>query len=386
MHFLFFGTHPGISLLEIATFFGNPNEVVPEMGAYIQTEPERYTELVTKFGGCPRAGIKIGSVAKNSQNVEEETLKIFMQYLQQEQKKKFVVSLYGNAKQFLNARRIAVKVRKSEAKAKYAGKESYLLQSPATVFYLMQRNGVEFSVIPNKQNFDIVVTTFIQDPNYWSLVDFERPHREQFIGMLPSKLARIMVNVAKTKEGDTIWDPFVGLGTVLMEANLLKRYGIGSDIDAKTLEMGKENVKWLVQKGLTLPIENKFFVQDIKVKTIKETVRPQAIVTEPYLGAMRSKPFAEIGEAAAQWNKVHPLVNALLSTAESILQKGSRLVFVKPIYRYIDHGKIKWYNSNIRINETMWKRIIVSNFFEDNTWTQKDSTVGRELYVLEKKS
>lgn len=56
--------------------------------------------------------------------------------------------------------------------------------------------------------------------------DRNRPRRDAFVGMLPPKLAQIMVNVAVgNATRATILDPFCGTGTVLQEA-LLKGYDV----------------------------------------------------------------------------------------------------------------------------------------------------------------
>ena len=59
-------------------------------------------------------------------------------------------------------------------------------------------------------------TVFVQDFKKWSRLDYDKPHRDMKIGMLPSKLAQIMINLAGLKRLDAFWDPFCGLGTLIM--------------------------------------------------------------------------------------------------------------------------------------------------------------------------
>src|SRR5690606_15268895 len=47
-----------------------------------------------------------------------------------------------------------------------------------------------------------------------------------------------------SKEGDTVLDPFIGSGTTLVETKLLKRIGIGIDINPNAIEIAKENLRF----------------------------------------------------------------------------------------------------------------------------------------------
>ncbi len=64
------------------------------------------------------------------------------------------------------------------------------------------------------------------------------------IGMMPSKLAHMMINIGLTqvdKKDSTIYDPFVGLGTTALLANHFGYDCIASDIDVTA---AKRNVAW----------------------------------------------------------------------------------------------------------------------------------------------
>jgi hypothetical protein len=47
-----------------------------------------------------------------------------------------------------------------------------------------------------------------------------------------------------SKEGDIVLDPFLGSGTTLIETKLLKRKGIGVDINPKAIDISKENLRF----------------------------------------------------------------------------------------------------------------------------------------------
>jgi len=60
------------------------------------------------------------------------------------------------------------------------------------------------------------------------------------VGAFPPSLPRYLIN-QYSNPGDTVYDPFSGKGTALLEACLLDRYGIGNDIcpDAYVLTRSK---------------------------------------------------------------------------------------------------------------------------------------------------
>ena len=80
-----------------------------------------------------------------------------------------------------------------------------------------------------------------------SRLDFGRPARDDFSGMLPPKLAQIMINLAQVQNPEAlIIDPFCGSGTILSEA-LLMGYKdlLGSDISPKAIADTYKNISWI---------------------------------------------------------------------------------------------------------------------------------------------
>ena len=91
----------------------------------------------------------------------------------------------------------------------------------------------------------------------------------------------------KTK---TIWDPFCGTGTILLEALLMQKNFIASDLSSEMVQATKKNLTWLnnlFKNRFNQNIEQ-IFTHDAK-KFINITV--DAIITEGYLGQpLRSYP------------------------------------------------------------------------------------------------
>jgi len=121
------------------------------------------------------------------------------------------------------------------------------------------------------------------------LVDIsELVQRDAKSGMLPPKLARLMVNLTQVNpRGARLWDPFCGSGTILMEAALLGCTQIvGSDLSEKAVADTERNMRWLEHHEKT-GSEVTTLVHDAREPLPEELGTFELIVAEGYLGPSR---------------------------------------------------------------------------------------------------
>lgn len=59
---------------------------------------------------------------------------------------------------------------------------------------------------------------------------------------LPVQLSRALVNLSRVKPGDTLLDPFMGTGSILIEAGLMGVKPLGMEIDWKIIHGAKKNL------------------------------------------------------------------------------------------------------------------------------------------------
>ena len=86
----------------------------------------------------------------------------------------------------------------------------------------------------------------VQDIDAYAKRDQARPARDAFVGMLPPKLAQILINLCgPLKEGSCVLDPFCGTGVVLQEALLMGYRVYGTDLNPRMVEYAKKNLDWL---------------------------------------------------------------------------------------------------------------------------------------------
>ena len=181
----------------------------------------------------------------------------------------------------------------------------------------------------------IGITEAVQDPDAWTLRDMGRPWRDTENGMLPPKLARLLVNLAGGEiAGHTLLDPFCGSGTIPMEAALIGYPTIvGSDIDPQQVKDTEGNMRWLADRGLIKHealAQMRYFVS--AAAFVQTRVRPpvHAIVTEGFLGTplKGNEPLAMLEREAAAITKIW---NEALPTFGRLQEKGGVLVGVWPI-------------------------------------------------------
>ena len=121
----------------------------------------------------------------------------------------------------------------------------------------------------------------------WYKRDRLKPFADGKKGMLPPKIARIMVNLGLGKShtpDQVLLDPFCGSGNILMEAGLLNLKLIGTDINANQLEGTRKNLNWLKIKNFKLL---KLDATQVSKHLDKKV---NYIVTEPFMGKPNLRP------------------------------------------------------------------------------------------------
>lgn len=90
----------------------------------------------------------------------------------------------------------------------------------------------------------------VQDIEAYAKRDQKRPARDAKVGMLPPKLAQILINLCgPLPEGSTVLDPFCGTGVVLQEALLMGYKAYGTDISERMIDYTNRNLEWLVSRA-----------------------------------------------------------------------------------------------------------------------------------------
>ena len=95
-----------------------------------------------------------------------------------------------------------------------------------------------------KVNNDWYKVIGVQDIDAYTKRDQARPARDAKVGMLPPKLAQILINLCGSlKAGSRVLDPFCGTGVVLQEALLMGYVAYGTDLSERMVEYSEKNLK-----------------------------------------------------------------------------------------------------------------------------------------------
>ena len=140
-----------------------------------------------------------------------------------------------------------------------------ILSSVTVTINKLNTRGVEFLIYKKGNKYDLARTVAVQPFEEFSERDFGRPGRDDLSGMLPPKLAMMVINIAGAKPSDTILDPFCGSGTIITEAMLMGYQNIiGSDVSEKAIEDSKKNIEWTKSKNNFADTKINIFVADVK--------------------------------------------------------------------------------------------------------------------------
>jgi len=246
--------------------------------------------------------------------------------------------------------------------------------------------GFELNIIRNGNEEIYGKTLYVQDLEGFVNRDIDRPNSDTKMGVLPPKLARMMVNFTGLRDG-IVWDPFCGSGTIPMEAAMIGFNVLGSDIDSLAVASTDENIRWLNRDGEIKDILYETFIFDVTkpdaeiVKKLRNT-NISAIVCEPFMGPPQRSVMSTV-RADELLEEVKKLYRSLFDLIDNRLEKrGIRVVIVVPSYKTYDGWR------TFGISELVSNRWILKNtYYSPNKqlkWFRKDSIITRNIFILER--
>jgi len=198
---------------------------------------------------------------------------------------------------------------------------------------LLQK-GAEIIVICGNQRIFVGKTLIVQNYEDYGRRDFQRPARDEKVGMIPPKVAQTMLNLAlPLKPLEYILDPFCGCGTILQEAILMGYQAIGSDLEQKMIENSEKNLEWFRNRYHVPPNRYKLFkshAAEISIQLPKYKVA--AVVTEGTLGPIYGK-VPKKTEMQANFKNLEKLYDQVFKEFKKILAPGSKVVISLPAYK-----------------------------------------------------
>ncbi len=390
MKFCILGNHRDLSIAEIQAVTGVTEFASTSGDALVFETDFPSVQLQERLAGTIKVGSIVGSL--EVWNKEACADLIAMMIEPTETKITFGISVYdaGDSKRTKELRSESEKVGlEIKKRLKADGRSARLVTSRektlsavvVTTNHLLESGG-EFVLIVTPTTVWIGQTEAVQDFEAWGKRDFGRPARDAKSGMLPPKLARMMINLTGLDPAvSVILDPFCGSGTIPMEAALLGfKQVIGTDISKKAIMDSQQNLAWLATQQRT-HTKIDLNVCPAQVLTLPELACPSepwrsgvdAIVTETYLG-----PALHGGEHADFLKKniasLSDLYRETFGSLRHLLCPGGKAIVAFPVFR----------------TKTGWEHTASKELMESLGFTVKHrfhydragQNVGREIFVM----
>ncbi|MEK7603425.1 MAG: hypothetical protein AAB459_04265 [Patescibacteria group bacterium] len=401
------GRQPALGLAELESLFGADN-ILPLGSGFALSSVDAKDVPFARLGGS----LKISRILTwlETTNWDElqdylvNTIPGYLKYLPEGGKLKLGISAYNmqiNPKRINATGLILKKIIKTQGRSvRIVPNKSAALSSPQVIHnHLTGELGWELIFIRDGNRTLLAQTVAEQDIEAYTARDQARPKRDARVGMLPPKLAQIIINLARPNDDNIVLDPFCGTGVVLQEALLMGYSVSASDIDPRMGNYTRANLDWLASKFPK--IENlsrnwqlgdatsmtwetsEFKVEDGLVVDAKRVPFPlQSIACETYLGRpFSSAPKPDVLQDVMQ--DVNIIHKKFLQNVARQTNAGLRMCIAIPAWRVGNSFKhLKMLDS---LEELGYNRIRFAHARDDALiYHREGQFVGRELVVLER--
>lgn len=249
-------------------------------------------------------------------------------------------------------------------------------------------NKVELLIIKGGKSIIVAESTGAQNITALAARDQGRPKRDAFVGMLPPKLAQIMINLAgditQSPESDLpaprILDPFCGTGVLLQEA-LLMRYAVyGTDIAEKMIRFSRDNLNWIQD---TYKFVGSWYLHEGDAVDTKWQQPVDAVVSEAYLGQPFSAPPSSAKLTEVRGNCNH-IISGFLRNLSAQLTAGTPVVLAVPAWKDKE-GRFTHLPLIDNLEDFGFEQVQFETIpTEQLLYYRPDQVVAREILVLKK--
>lgn len=248
---------------------------------------------------------------------------------------------------------------------------------------LTHENGWELVLYKNGSRTILARTNFVQDIESYTARDQARPMRDARVGMLPPKLAQIIINLASSVDTNaTVLDPFCGTGVVLQEAALMGYETYGTDIEPRMIDYSTTNMRWLASMSERLSdIKPKLSVGDA-TSFQWEMSSSTVVACEGYLGM----PFGTEPPDKQLQDSIRTCDNTARGFLKNLgkqVKPGFSACIAFPAWHIKNH--VKHLPCLDTLGQLGWERVSFTHAkTSDLIYHRDDQVVGRELTVIRK--
>jgi len=398
------GRQPLISVAELESLFQDVKLIAPELAEFTSDrEPE-----IRRLGGTQKLAAKIDGAVVDFLKSLPEVGKITLG-LSDYTRGATAFKAQGEA---LKLKRILTKLGRS---VRVVPNQEAALSS-ATSFHNHLFSETKIELIKRGKEFYRVIQ--VQDIDAYVKRDQVRPARDAKVGMLPPKLAQILINLCgDLPEGSRLLDPFCGTGVVLQEAALMGYVPYGTDLSERMVEYSQRNLDWLSscnrlhlfsQPASSSPVVTgtpRFARSPLVAKSCDKETSPvaracqvqvgnavdfqwqqpiDAVACEGYLGRPMSLPPAEI-KLKQEKQECGAIVLGFLKNLVGQIKPGTPVVMAVPAWLRPD-GSYERLNLLDEIENLSYNVKSFRNLGQqDLLYHREKQVVAREIIVLRKK-
>lgn len=382
MHIAILGRQPSLGMAELEQLYGSTAvRWFSDSTAIIDSPAFDFERL----GGTQKAGRVVSELRGDWRQVSMELVSAYTQaWADHEGKITLGISAYGFKTTPRDVQKTGIILK---GKLKERGVSLRLIPNADTALSSatshhnklgLSDNHVELIVVRGA-NGTAIIAESVGAQNITALAarDQGRPKRDAFVGMLPPKLARMMVNLAPVKAG-RILDPFCGTGVLLQEAALLGYDVYGTDLVPKMVQFTKANLDWLIDThhvtpGVTLDVGD--------AMTYHWRAPVDAVACEAYLGQPFSAPPSP-GKLTEVRGNCNHIISEFLRNIAPQLSPGTPLCIAVPAWRD-STGRFTHLPLVDSVGSLGYNRTTLRHVRNDQLlYYREDQVVARELLLL----
>jgi tRNA G10 N-methylase Trm11 len=382
------GRQPGLSFAELESIYGqNLLRPIGHNALIIDRAPEEI--VFTRLGGVMKLCAVQATFSNAGWRSISSYLKEFFQSVATNDDANKVtvgISVYGidvSPKQILATGLELKKLFRAQSRSfRLVPNQKNDLNS-AQVIHNRLTQGQNMELVFVRDGADIVCgrTSQIQDIDAYSNRDFNRPFRDSRIGMLPPKLAQIIINLAAgtISSPATVLDPFCGSGVILQEAALMGYAIYGTDIDDRMISYTQKNIEWLLDRH---PLEN---LRQLRLEVADATTHAwqkpfNIIASELYLGRPYNH-LPERSELETNRTNCNTIIEKFLQNLYGQLEPSQRICLALPVWQIkagvFIHLPLLDHLEQLGYNRVSFKHART----DDLVYARSDQIVCRELLI-----
>lgn len=388
---LILGRQPKLGLAELESLYGGEHVVALGSSAALLDIPTDEIDFA-RLGGSSKLAVVLQHIPTTDwRRIERELAKIVPDLPSGDGKFTMGLSLYGNFTPLKNLQASALRLKKAiraqhpTQSVRISQNKTLALNSAQVIHdHLTTDKGAELIIVQHGTTALIARTVREQDIASYAARDQNRPKRDARVGMLPPKLAQIIINLAAADQPTgTVLDPFCGTGVLLQEAALMG-YGVyGTDIEPRMIDYSRKNLEWLQQEHSDIsPLQPQLEVGDATTHTWEPApaiVACEGYLGQPFTGFPRPEKLREVT------NTCNLIMKKFLRNIADQIEPGTRLCIGLPAWRRPDgtfeHLKLLDSLEEIGYNQVSFVHVEA----QDLLYYREDQFVARELLVITRK-